>query len=124
MAGRGTDIILGGNPEGLTQLCLLRLIFSRLLHSSSPDAASIPQLPLDVFDVYDQQEVAKIGVRSEEEARVGLSRNLHLALLGAILLMTTHVQADKDERYGLGGDQLVDDNRVGFGLDFAFRMVV
>lgn len=27
MAGRGTDIILGGNPEGLTQMGLLRLIY-------------------------------------------------------------------------------------------------
>lgn len=27
MAGRGTDIILGGNPEGLTKLGLLRLVF-------------------------------------------------------------------------------------------------
>lgn len=26
MAGRGTDIILGGNPEGLTKLGLMRLI--------------------------------------------------------------------------------------------------
>lgn len=27
MAGRGTDIVLGGNPEGLTQMGLLRLIY-------------------------------------------------------------------------------------------------
>jgi preprotein translocase subunit SecA len=98
MAGRGTDIILGGNPEGLTQLCLLRLLYSRLLPGTSPDAASIPHLPLEVFDAYDQQEVERIGVRSVEEVRVGLPRNLHLALLGAILLMTTHVEAAKEER--------------------------
>jgi hypothetical protein len=27
MAGRGTDIILGGNPEGLTRMGLLRLVY-------------------------------------------------------------------------------------------------
>ncbi len=31
MAGRGTDIILGGNPEGLTKLALTRLVYRRLL---------------------------------------------------------------------------------------------
>ncbi len=31
MAGRGTDIILGGSPEGLTQLVLLRLVYRPLM---------------------------------------------------------------------------------------------
>ncbi len=31
MAGRGTDIILGGNPEGLTRQALMRLVYRRLL---------------------------------------------------------------------------------------------
>lgn len=31
MAGRGTDIILGGNAEGLAQLALMRLVLKRLL---------------------------------------------------------------------------------------------
>jgi hypothetical protein len=31
MAGRGTDIILGGSAEGLTQLVLMRLIYRQLM---------------------------------------------------------------------------------------------
>lgn len=31
MAGRGTDIILGGNPEGLARMGLLRLIYRWVL---------------------------------------------------------------------------------------------
>ncbi len=34
MAGRGTDIILGGSPEGLTHHALLRLIFRRVMQAS------------------------------------------------------------------------------------------
>ncbi len=34
MAGRGTDIILGGSPEGLTQLGLMRLLYRRLMKVS------------------------------------------------------------------------------------------
>ncbi len=36
MAGRGTDIILGGNPEGLTRLALMRLLYRRLLTREWP----------------------------------------------------------------------------------------
>ena len=35
MAGRGTDIILGGTPEGLTKLALMRLVYRRLLKGAS-----------------------------------------------------------------------------------------
>lgn len=31
MAGRGTDIILGGSAEGLTKLLLLKLVYKRLM---------------------------------------------------------------------------------------------
>jgi hypothetical protein len=73
MAGRGTDIILGGNPEGLAQLALLRLVYRRLApvaHGAPPGAApgheeddvaaaaaagalGVPRIPLGVFDLYD-----------------------------------------------------------------------
>jgi hypothetical protein len=74
MAGRGTDIILGGNPEGLAQLALLRLVYRRLApparegsagpgHEEEDVAAAaaagalgVPRLPLDVFDPYDAGE--------------------------------------------------------------------
>jgi preprotein translocase subunit SecA len=89
MAGRGTDIILGGNPEGLTQLGLLRLIFGRLLGPNSAEASAIPRMPLDVFEVYDRREVGMIGLRDEHERTHGLPLELHTALVGAILLATT-----------------------------------
>jgi preprotein translocase subunit SecA len=35
MAGRGTDIILGGNAAGLAKLALLRLVYRHLLAGST-----------------------------------------------------------------------------------------
>jgi len=113
MAGRGTDIILGGNPEGLSQLALLRLVYRRLsssTHRASPEASpgheeeslaaqaaggaiAVPRLPLDVFDDYDVNEVSDIVPRTAAKAAAGLPRDLHIALLGALLLAHTQGQA-------------------------------
>lgn len=35
MAGRGTDIILGGNPRGLVESALYKLVFSALPQSGT-----------------------------------------------------------------------------------------
>ncbi|KAF8056768.1 secA [Scenedesmus sp. PABB004] len=103
MAGRGTDIILGGNPEGLTRMGLLRMVYRRLLPRLAPcrvDAAGgaearaasceldalCPALPLDVFAAYDAAAVADIQPRSAAQAAAGLPRELHLALLAAMML--------------------------------------
>ncbi|GAX81593.1 hypothetical protein CEUSTIGMA_g9021.t1 [Chlamydomonas eustigma] len=52
MAGRGTDIILGGSPRGLTRLVLMRLVYRRLL-ADVGEAVSVPVMPLKYFDIYD-----------------------------------------------------------------------
>ena len=36
MAGRGTDIILGGNPKGLAQMALEYMVYSVLLSGAQP----------------------------------------------------------------------------------------
>ncbi|KAF8056765.1 SECA2 [Scenedesmus sp. PABB004] len=56
MAGRGTDIILGGNPEGLTRMGLLRMVYRH----------------------------ARAG--ASQRGTGGLPRELHLALLAAMML--------------------------------------
>uniref|UniRef100_A0A383VIS3 chloroplast protein-transporting ATPase n=1 Tax=Tetradesmus obliquus TaxID=3088 RepID=A0A383VIS3_TETOB len=104
MAGRGTDIILGGNPEGLTRMGLLRLVYRRLMPrleacfvepaagGAEAQAATCeldalcPAMPLDVFEVYDVSSVSEIKARSPAEAASGLPRDLHLALLAAMML--------------------------------------
>ncbi|KAI8472415.1 MAG: SecA DEAD-like domain-containing protein [Monoraphidium minutum] len=111
MAGRGTDIILGGNPEGLSQLALLRLVYRRLAPAAHmPPAApgheedavaaaaaagglAVPRLPLDAFEAYDADNPSDILPRSAAGAARGLPRDLHMALLGAILLAHTQGQA-------------------------------
>ena len=124
MAGRGTDIILGGNPEGLSQLALLRLVYRRLspaahmmgdggdgdaaaaaaaaTHEEDEIAATaaaggiaVPRLPLAVFDPYDAPDPVKIAgaPRSPDQIAAGLPRELHLALLAAVLLAHTQGQA-------------------------------
>lgn len=35
MAGRGTDILLGGNAKGLTESALYRLVFSQVMEGRS-----------------------------------------------------------------------------------------
>jgi preprotein translocase subunit SecA len=43
MAGRGTDIILGGSAEGLTQLVLMRLIYRQLMRGERSGVNIIAQ---------------------------------------------------------------------------------
>jgi hypothetical protein len=43
-------------------------------------------MPLDVFEVYDVSSVSEIKKRSPAEAAAGLPRDLHLALLAAMML--------------------------------------
>ncbi|KIY95062.1 preprotein translocase subunit SecA [Monoraphidium neglectum] len=119
MAGRGTDIILGGNPEGLSQLALLRLVYRRLLPrataprarpgheedavaaAAAAGALAVPHLPLDVFDAYDADDPSSILPRTAAAAGAGLPRDLHMALLGALLLAHTQGQgAAADARAG------------------------
>ena len=52
MAGRGTDIILGGNSQGLTRLALMRVVYRRLL-GDAEEARSVPTFPLDEITPYD-----------------------------------------------------------------------
>ncbi|GBF93826.1 pre translocase subunit [Raphidocelis subcapitata] len=120
MAGRGTDIILGGNPEGLSQLAMLRLVYRRLAPPAAADplarararapprmgheedavaeasalgALGVPRLPLAVFDDYDIENPSRIPPRSTSEAAAGLPRDLHMALLGALLIAHTQGQS-------------------------------
>lgn len=103
MAGRGTDIILGGNPEGLTRMALKRYILRRLIPGLNPAPQSLPggaeptaalsyldrlcpPMPLDVFRVYDVSEVSQVKPRTAEDMATGLPRDLHLALLAAAML--------------------------------------
>lgn len=89
MAGRGTDIILGGNPEGLTQLGLMRLVYRRLL-SNPVEADSISPMPLgeifgmaEIFEMYDVK-FYDIKARSGLEQEEGLPKDLHMELLATI----------------------------------------
>jgi hypothetical protein len=43
-------------------------------------------MPLDVFEVYDVSAVSDIKARTPAEAASGLPRDLHLALLAAMML--------------------------------------
>ncbi|KAG1663910.1 hypothetical protein FOA52_002673 [Chlamydomonas sp. UWO 241] len=95
MAGRGTDIILGGNPQGLARLVLMRLVYRRLL-SDAEEAAGVPMMPLQEFDVYDSPEGSDLQSALsaypsvEEHASLPedlqLPRDLHLNLLRSVML--------------------------------------
>lgn len=100
MAGRGTDIILGGSAEGLTKMLLLKLVYKRLMEDE--EASSLPLLPLllssgplSVFDTSDVEEAQAGGVlgavnqrlqRFEEMGAEMLPDELHRELLAPVLL--------------------------------------
>ncbi|GLI70720.1 hypothetical protein VaNZ11_015744 [Volvox africanus] len=87
MAGRGTDIILGGNPEGLTKLALMRLVYRRLLKQEERE--TLPMLPLSQLDPYDTDDVgalSRISYSTPEAPHAGLPRPLHEVLSTAILI--------------------------------------
>jgi preprotein translocase subunit SecA len=117
MAGRGTDIILGGNPEGLSQLAMLRLVYRRLApvasdplanarapprfgheedavaEAAASGALGVPRLPLEVFGDYDVENPLRISPRGAAQAAAGLPHDLHMALLGALLIAHSQGQA-------------------------------
>ncbi|GLC77083.1 hypothetical protein PLESTF_001882400 [Pleodorina starrii] len=87
MAGRGTDIILGGNPEGLTKLALTRLVYRRLLKEEERE--TLPTLPLSQLDPYDTDDfgaLTRIPYSTPEAPHAGLPRPLHEVLSTAILI--------------------------------------
>ncbi|GMH33537.1 hypothetical protein BSKO_01371 [Bryopsis sp. KO-2023] len=47
MAGRGTDIVLGGNPRGLAESAVYRLVFPSLVQPE--EGGGMPQIPLPQF---------------------------------------------------------------------------
>ena len=51
MAGRGTDIVLGGNPRGLALQILLRIYGTRLLTGKSRLRCSAPALTSRTLDL-------------------------------------------------------------------------
>ncbi len=54
---------------------------------------TVPRLPLDIFDAYDLDDPAQIAPRTAVQAAAGLPRDLHMALVGALLLAHTQGQA-------------------------------
>ncbi|KAF5842425.1 SecA DEAD-like domain-containing protein [Dunaliella salina] len=100
MAGRGTDIILGGSAEGLTKMLLLKLVYKRLMQDE--EASSLPLLPLllssgplSVFDTSAFEEAQAGGVmgavnqrmqRFEEVGAEMLPDELHRELMAPVLL--------------------------------------
>ncbi|KAG2446977.1 hypothetical protein HYH02_008131 [Chlamydomonas schloesseri] len=86
MAGRGTDIILGGNPEGLTKLALMRLVYRRLLKADERETLpAVPLPPLDPYDTDDFTAITSIPFSTPDAPHAGLPRPLHEALATAIL---------------------------------------
>ncbi|KAG2432243.1 hypothetical protein HXX76_009162 [Chlamydomonas incerta] len=86
MAGRGTDIILGGNPEGLTKLALMRLVYRRLLKADERETLpAVPLPPLDPYDTDDFTAITSIPFATPDAPHAGLPRPLHEALATAIL---------------------------------------
>ncbi|MEW5312103.1 MAG: hypothetical protein WDW38_003755 [Sanguina aurantia] len=86
MAGRGTDIILGGNAEGLAQLALMRLVLKRLLPSSVETDSGFPPIPLHtIFDKFDQPQVfSGADDLAELKANGGkLPRTLGISIIAA-----------------------------------------
>lgn len=64
------------------------------LHASQQAAAAAapppldalcPAMPLDVFSMYDVAAVADVQPRTQEQVAAGLPRDLHLALLSAMM---------------------------------------
>ncbi|GIL60073.1 hypothetical protein Vafri_14736 [Volvox africanus] len=106
MAGRGTDIILGGNPEGLTKLALMRLVYRRLLKQEERE--TLPMLPLSQLDPYDTDDVGaltRISYSTPDSPHAGLPRPLHEVLATAILISFTakHQPAEEQALFASGG---------------------
>ncbi|GFR45078.1 hypothetical protein Agub_g6453, partial [Astrephomene gubernaculifera] len=99
MAGRGTDIILGGNPEGLTKLALMRLLYGRLLRAS--ERRTLPSVPLSQLDPYDTDDFAaltRIPHATPDHPHAGLPRPLHEVLSTAILISFAAVQQQQQQQ--------------------------
>ena len=128
LSGRGTDIILGGSPKGLTRLVLMRLIYRRLL-ADAEEAEAVPLMPLSFFDAYDCTAAApppssapsavpslaslpqlssypRASDFEDLPETLRLPRDLHAALLGSVMLAAAKrlsAEAAEHRRGAAGG---------------------
>ncbi|KAL6754297.1 SecA DEAD-like domain-containing protein [Haematococcus lacustris] len=107
MAGRGTDIILGGSPEGLTKMALLRLVYRHMMTDEesellAPLPAQLQSGPLGAYDCDDLQQALQAVSQGADSGQqgAGLPLPVYTALAAAMLL--AHSEADLQRNRGGG----------------------